>query len=266
MKDNNYSIKEFPSSRQSTFDVGRISIAKNHMKAMIEVDVTKTRQLVRDYRRRTKEKISFLAWFLKCVGQAISENKAVHALRKGRNRLVVFDDIDISIVVEKEVHGEKVPLPVVIRDVNRKTLQEINQEIKSAKEQEINNENDYILGDSRYRWLMKLYVSLPQYIRLIIWKFILKDPFLIKKISGTVVVTSLGMMGNIKGWAVPGGFLPISFILGSIVKKPGVVKDQIEIREYLHMSIAIDHDVVDGSPAARFVSRLTELIEGGYDL
>jgi len=38
------------------------------------------------------------------------------------------------------------------------------------------------------------------------------------------------------------------------------------IREYLKMTILIDHDVIDGTPAARFVSRLTGLIEGGYEL
>lgn len=84
--------------------------------------------------------------------------------------------------------------------------------------------------------------------------------------SGTVGVTSLGTMGQMRGWAIPVSILPVCFALGSIVKKPGVVKDRIEIREYLQMTILIDHDVVDGAPAARFVSRLTELVESGYGL
>jgi len=32
------------------------------------------------------------------------------------------------------------------------------------------------------------------------------------------------------------------------------------------MTVLIDHDVVDGAPAARFVSRLAELVENGYGL
>ncbi len=261
-----YSIKEFPSSRQSTFDVGYISMRKHQMKALLEVDVTDARQLLRYYRRQTKENISFTAWILKCIGTAISEHKSVHGLRKGKSKLVIFDEVDISTIVERKVRGEKVPLPVVIRKVNEKTLVEIQTEINIAKEQPIKDENDYILGENRYKWGMKLYVSLPQFIRLIIWKFLLKNPLLIKKMSGTVVVTAVGMMGNIRGWALPASFLPVSFVLGSIVKKPGVVNDRIEIREYLHMSVAIDHDVVDGAPATRFISRLTALIESGYHL
>jgi Pyruvate/2-oxoglutarate dehydrogenase complex, dihydrolipoamide acyltransferase (E2) component, and related enzymes len=265
-KEINYSVTQFPSSRQSTFDVGYISVRKNHMKALIELDVTDARKLIHSYRKEKKENVSFLAWMIKCIGVAIAENKSVHSLRKGKNKLVVFDDVDISIAVEKEVQGEKVPLPVVIRKVNEKTLQHIHLEIKSAKEQAVKDENDYILGENRFKWLMKFYVSLPQFIRLAIWRIILKNPLIIKKMSGTVVVTSVGMMGNVKGWAIPSSFLPICIVLGSIVKKPGVIQNRIEIREYLHMSIAIDHDVIDGAPATRFVSQLAKLIENGYGL
>jgi pyruvate/2-oxoglutarate dehydrogenase complex dihydrolipoamide acyltransferase (E2) component len=34
----------------------------------------------------------------------------------------------------------------------------------------------------------------------------------------------------------------------------------------LNLTVAFDHDVVDGAPAARFVNRLVELIENGYGL
>jgi pyruvate/2-oxoglutarate dehydrogenase complex dihydrolipoamide acyltransferase (E2) component len=262
-----YEIKEFPSSRQATFDAGHVGLRKHHMKALIELDVTYARESIKNYRNQKKEKLSFTAWILKCISQAISENKSVHGIRKGKNKLVIFDDVDISIVVEKEIKGEKVPLPLVIRKVNEKTLTDIHYEIKSAKEQEVISEKDYILGENQYKWAMKLYVSLPQFLRLMIWKrFILKKPFLMKKMSGTIVVTSVGMVGNVRGWVIPVSLLPMCFALGSIVKKPGVFKGQIEIREYLYMTILIDHDVIDGAPAARFVSRLTELIESGYGL
>ena len=55
-------------------------------------------------------------------------------------------------------------------------------------------------------------------------------------------------------------------IVGGIAKKPGVVKERIEIREYLDLTISIDHDVVDGAPMVRFVNRFRELFESGYGL
>lgn len=89
--------------------------------------------MIRNYLNQRREELSFTAWILKCISQAISENKPVQAIRKGQNKLIIFDNIDISNIVEKEVRGEKVPLPLIIRKVNAKTLKEIHYEIKSAK-------------------------------------------------------------------------------------------------------------------------------------
>lgn len=261
-----YKVQTFPSSRQGTFDAGYIGLRKHHIKALIELDVTRARELIRAYRRQRKEELSLTAWILSCIAMALSEHKTVHAMRCGKHRLVVFDDVDISIVVEKEVLGEKVPLPVVIRQVDKKSLREIHTEIKSAKMQEVQGEKNYVLGENRVSWGMKLYLALPQFVRLLIWRWILKNPPLMNQLAGTVVVTSIGMMGIVRGWVIPVSLHPICFALGSIVKKPGVFEGQVAIREYLHMTVLIDHDVVDGAPAARFVSRLTELIEGGFGL
>jgi pyruvate/2-oxoglutarate dehydrogenase complex dihydrolipoamide acyltransferase (E2) component len=59
---------------------------------------------------------------------------------------------------------------------------------------------------------------------------------------------------------------PICFAIGSTLKKPGVINDRIEIREYLYMTVLVDHDVVDGAPAVRALSKLTKLIESGFGL
>jgi pyruvate/2-oxoglutarate dehydrogenase complex dihydrolipoamide acyltransferase (E2) component len=83
---------------------------------------------------------------------------------------------------------------------------------------------------------------------------------------GTVLVTSLGMIGKVNGWLIPYSIHPVCFALGSVVKKPSVVKNNISIREFLEITILIDHDVIDGAPATRFVSKLSKLIENGYGL
>jgi hypothetical protein len=54
--------------------------------------------------------------------------------------------------------------------------------------------------------------------------------------------------------------------VGGIAEKPGVVDGRIAVREYLYMTLSFDHDIIDGAPAARFISRMRELIESGYGL
>ncbi len=54
--------------------------------------------------------------------------------------------------------------------------------------------------------------------------------------------------------------------VGGIGEKQAVVDGHSAVREYLSLTISVDHDIVDGAPAARFARRLTELIESGYGL
>jgi pyruvate/2-oxoglutarate dehydrogenase complex dihydrolipoamide acyltransferase (E2) component len=39
-----------------------------------------------------------------------------------------------------------------------------------------------------------------------------------------------------------------------------------QAREVLCLTVSVDHDIVDGAPAARFTQRLKELIEEGHGL
>jgi len=55
-------------------------------------------------------------------------------------------------------------------------------------------------------------------------------------------------------------------MVGGIGEKPGVVDRHIVMRDYLSLTISLDHDMIDGAPAARFTERLKDLIESGYGL
>jgi pyruvate/2-oxoglutarate dehydrogenase complex dihydrolipoamide acyltransferase (E2) component len=247
-------------------DIGKLGIKKHHIKALIEIDVTESRKKIRKIRQESGEKVSFNAWILKCISHAVNKHKDVHSVKKGKNGLVIFDEIDITLIVEKKLEGTLVPLPLVIRNVCSKTIFEIYNEIENAKQQDIADTKKYILGNNKNSKPVILFSLFPQFIRLIIWKILLRNPMRIKNMMGTVGITAVGMMGKVHGWFIPFSIHPLSFALGSIVCKPGVVKQNIEIREFLEMTVLIDHDVVDGAPAARFVSYLVDLIEQVYGL
>lgn len=142
---------------------------------------------------------------------------------------------------------------------------EITKEISNAKNQQISKE-DIVLGSKRNKFSDSLYYFLPGFVRRFFWRFLLNHPTLAKKLMGSVIITSVGMMGKINGWFIPASVHPLSFGIGSIIKKPVVIKDKIEIREILNMTVLMNHDVIDGAPMARFISKLSENIESGLDL
>ena len=260
-----YKIEIFPASRLATMDIGREGLTKHHIKALVELDVTEARKLLSE-KKKAGVKVSFNSWLIKCISHAVEECVQLHGVRKGKDKVVLFNDVDISIVIEREIGGKKVPLPYVIRKTNEKSIADIMAEIRDGQQQAIDGEGDYVLGEKKNERLMKIYYSMPGFIRRLVWRNILKRPFLMKQNMGTIMITSVGMIGRINGWVIPVSVHPLCFAVGSIVKKPGVVENRIEIREYLYLTALVDHDVIDGAPAVRALSKLTKLVESGYGL
>src|SRR6476661_6170557 len=74
---------------------------------LLEVDVTAARTALRAYKARTGESLSFTAYLCACLGKAVDEHKDVQAFRLVSNRLILFDDVDICVRIEREVAGQK---------------------------------------------------------------------------------------------------------------------------------------------------------------
>ena len=70
------------------------------------------------------------------------------------------------------------------------------------------------------------------------------------------------MFGGGAGYGLtPLTLMSLELIVGGISQQPRVVDGQVEVRDILNLTLAIDHDVVDGAQAARFAAELREVIE-----
>jgi len=173
-----------------------------------------------------------------------------------RNRLIIFDEVDVNTMVEAEAGGRKRVIPHWVRAANQRTLRDIHDEIRATKAR----------PEQTREFGVKWFGLLPTFAWNIFFWFIFKNPHSLKNSFGTVGMTSVGMFGKGSGWAVPFGLHTLDVALGGIAEKPGVIDGRIAIREYLCLTLCFDHDIVDGAPAARFTQRLKGLIESGYGL
>jgi pyruvate/2-oxoglutarate dehydrogenase complex dihydrolipoamide acyltransferase (E2) component len=255
-----FKVNKFPKSRIATLDICNIGVRKHHVAAFIEVDVTEAREKIKKYKREIS-RISFNAWLIKVISKTIKANEGVAGYLKGKRSVLIFDDINVSIVVEKDIDGQKVPIPLLIHKASDRSIESITEQINSAKKEQLTN-NEIVLH-RKTNWLEQFYYILPGFLRRFAWRYMLKNPKTIFNKMGNVAITSIGMMGNVNGWFIPISVHPICFGIGSIIKKPIVLNDKIEIRQMLNMSILIDHDVIDGAPMARFIRDLTNNIEKG---
>lgn len=75
------------------------------------------------------------------------------------------------------------------------------------------------------------------------------------------------MIGEGAGWGIPPSSPSICWItVGGIGQKEEDVQGRAVTRDYLNLTVSIDHNMVDAAPAARFTTLLRELIESGYGL
>jgi hypothetical protein len=250
-----YRVVPFPHSRKLVIDSMILGQRKHIMHGLLDLDITHTRQAIRSYRSGTGAALSLTAFVIACLGKAIEADKTLHAYRNWRNQLVLFDEVDITTIIETQLEGRSFPLAHIIRAVNCRTAQDIDREIRTVREHPERS-------PSLRQWRGGMwFVRLPALVRHLVYWVIFRDPHRIKRTVGTAMVTAVGMFGVGSGWGIGLPNYTVTLTLGGTSKKPGVVRNQIAIRDYLSITVSIDHAIVDGAPAARFVQRLKRLIE-----
>lgn len=260
-----YQVKPYTKHRRNIEVITKEGWRKRSTHTVLEIDVTNARKKIQKYKEKTGEKLSFTAWVIKCIAQTLSEHKELNSYKHGKRKIITFDDIDIAVPVEKIVENEARPRVYILRKANEKSIKDISSEIRNAQKQNASQDTQ-ILGQKITR-LERFALSAPVFIQKFLLWVTRKNAILKKKHMGTTGVTAIGMKGYFPGWVVPlGGTASTLFVVGGITKKPGVVNDKITVREYIHLTITTDHDIVDGGPLARFVERLNDLMEKGYNL
>lgn len=256
----NFKTETFPATRIATLDVCAIGLKKHHIAAFAEVDVSESLRKIRELRKQ-KAVISFFAWLIKAISMALKEHLSIAGYLEGKRTLVVFDDINVSVAMEKDVNESKVPIPLIIEKADKITIEAITGQISAAKGRSL-TERDIVLHNKSNR-LDQVYFMLPRFVRRMFWRYMVTHPHYAFRKMGNVAITSIGGLGGINAWFTPISVHPVCFGIGDIIKKPVVVNDHVEIREILNISFLLDHDVADGMEMARFIKKLIRNIEQG---
>jgi pyruvate/2-oxoglutarate dehydrogenase complex dihydrolipoamide acyltransferase (E2) component len=253
-----FEISPFAAERRAITAALEVGARRHTVHALLEIDVTQARQRLRALAEETGERLSFTAFVVACVARAIDRNRLLHAYRDWRGRLVLFDDVDVVALVESEAN--RVAVPHVLRAANRRTVRELHDEIHRVRSSPASSRQ----ASGR---LMKLSRLAPASVIGLFLRVVRRRPQWLKRTSGTTLVTSLGMFGSGFGWGI--GIVPLHTLavtVGAVALRPGVVDGRVEIREHLALTLSIDHDIVDGAPAARFAAELRALLEGADGL
>jgi hypothetical protein len=259
-----YHVIDLTPGRRVWLNTLDLSWTPHAIYGLLEVDVTVPRQAIAEHKESTGESLSFTGYLTFCLARAVDEDKTVQAYLKNRKQFVIFDDVDVAMMIEHTDGDKKALMGHIIRAANRKTYRQIHEEIRSVQSAPLPTGRGM---PAWFRSAMLLPWPLSGWFKSLLGMVIRRDPPTLASMAGTVAVTSVGMFGRgHSGWGLTPTGNPLGLVVGGIAWKSAVVEGRIEPREMLNLTVVFDHDVIDGAPATRFVRRLVELIESGYGL
>lgn len=259
-----YHVVDLAPSRRAWVNLLNLSWRTHCMYGLLEVDVTAVRQFIAAHKARTGEALSFTGYLAYCLARAVAENTAVQAYLRNRRQLVVFDDVDVGLMVEHKTGETRALMGHVIRGANHKTYRQIHDEIRAVQSAPVPPGRGM---PAWFRSAMLLPWPLSTWVNALLGMVMSRNPTIPVSMAGTVDLTSVGMFGGgHSGWGLTPTGASLGLVVGGIAWKPAIVEGRIEPREILNLTVVFDHDVVDGAPATRFVRRLVELIESGCGL
>lgn len=246
----------FSFNRQMVAASAAINKEKNIIHLITEADVTIPRQLISKHLELTHERLSLTGYVVSCLARTINEFPQLNSFRKG-NKLIMLDNLTISVLFEREINGESVPEPVGIQNANKKNYRQINDELRSSQKMKV----EHLGAATNAAWIRFIPVFLLKtFIRLASKSIDMQMRY------GVVGVTAVGMFGAGSMWLIPLTNATVTVAIGSISKKPILVDRNLQEHEFLSLTVSFDHDIVDGAPAARFTRRFTELLSSGIEI
>jgi pyruvate/2-oxoglutarate dehydrogenase complex dihydrolipoamide acyltransferase (E2) component len=221
------------------------------MYGLLDVDVTLARHLLAE----TDPPSSMTAFLAASVARAAAGHPEVHAYRDWRGRLVTHQFADVGTMVEIATAQGPFPMPHTLHDADIRGVPDLSAELHRVKAKPLATPS--ARWAERYApWATRIPGLIP------LMYAVMARSIASRRRIGTVALTSIGMFGGGAGYGLtPLTLMSLELIVGGISQQPRVVDGQVEVRDVLNLTLAIDHDVVDGAPAARFAAELREVVE-----
>ncbi|WP_136606273.1 dihydrolipoamide acetyltransferase family protein [Paenibacillus dokdonensis] len=196
-----------------------------HAWTMVEVDVTNLvllrNKLKDEFKRREGYNLTYLAFFLKAVVNAIKDYPIMNSVW-AVNKIIVKRDINISLAVGTE---DSVMTPVIQR-ADQKNIAGLAREIEELATK--TRQGKLKLDDMQ---------------------------------GGTFTVNNTGSFGSILSYPIINYPQAAILTFESIVKRPVVINDMIAVRSMANICLSLDHRILDGVICGRFLQRVKENIE-----
>ena len=102
-----FQVVSYPRMQRLVTDIQKIAHRQHTVHGLLEVDVTRARQYIREHKANTGETLSFTAFVTACLGRAVDMNKRMQSVLNWRSQLV-------ERVIQAGYRGHKTSLRCVL--------------------------------------------------------------------------------------------------------------------------------------------------------
>ncbi|EAF0863276.1 2-oxo acid dehydrogenase subunit E2 [Listeria monocytogenes] len=196
-----------------------------HAWMMVEVDATglvRYRNTVKDsFKKEEGYSLTYFAFFIKAVAQALKEFPQLNSTWAG-DKIIEHANINISIAIAA---GDLLYVPV-IKNADEKSIKGIAREISE------------LAGKARNGKLSQADME-----------------------GGTFTVNSTGSFGSVQSMGIINHPQAAILQVESIVKRPVIIDDMIAVRDMVNLCLSIDHRILDGLLAGKFLQAIKANVE-----
>ncbi len=211
-------------------------------------------------RFQEKNNVSLRSILLKALAEGYSAVPQVNSLvRWGRVRPRSFFAMSLMVPHENEDLCF-----LTFHELHKKTILQIDSELKDQLQKLRHHD-----GVASFKTTMTLIKNLPRFLFVFLvpvlrWLLridLFKIPFVPRRPFGALVVSNVGTLGFHRGLLplVPLTDASVMVALGLVEKRPMVVDDKVVIHSGVTIGFNLDHRIMDGFHAARFIAAFKEV-------
>lgn len=242
----------FPRDRRHTY----FFLERARENAPILLDTDMDMSSIRRRRELQKEQgvnASYISYLIKVISEVVAKYPRANSSVKSSliPSLVLYDRVVAKFTLDKTGFGERLVLAALVKDSDKKSIEEIQQDIDHYKAA------DYE-GSEVFAAVRKLN-ALPFLLGRWLYGFVLGKLSKRQEIQGSFTVTSLGH-GRVNGF-FPISSTTLAFGVGAIKDSVVVIDGEMVIRPMMRLSMVFDHRAIDGAMAADILNDIGERIE-----
>ncbi len=243
--------RPFPAARRGTWTFLHAGARETcHVHLMTDVDATAMRRARTD----SGGKLSYVSLVVKAAADVVAGYPEARSVLQGgplRPRLAELDDVDVKVLFDKTVQGQRCVVSGTVRSAQTRSVLEVQDAVDAYKDAEVDEHGPY-------RQALRLQ-RLPLAVARLLFRAAMRDPVRRSALQGTFSVTSVGHEPVRAIFPMIYGTL--GFGMGRIAQTPVVRDGQLAVAPQFTLSLAFDHRVVDGALASEVLARVRGRLE-----